>query len=444
MNLTTISFDDIFKKLKFAATTIKKITDINPIVEIISPLITICSTVGSNKPYTPLYVPEEYVRQWKVYLLQNEKPHTRAVRHLCWEPDVASNKKFLDYLQREQINLSARSLQGIVRACHKQWDSVLKDSVLENGSVIEQVRGMVRNYEGPNRILSKWKASLDAVLSSKGPELFAAEMIKDFKAIKDYTESWAVDVQSVFFLNSMLHAVHQCRHDIARCRYLFGELFPWPLWDNSVFKKMISEFILDDYFNNGAAKEMLQNFILSANYLGDPRLPRNNRNWLDMATEARNRFIQWLSKEDIGFFFEHVLPDRNDPHERKSFWLQYISKLKSSRPLLCFEDEVRLRPLLRDKANVGHFGKIKGSNSAFILDFGHVKAIEFSRVGACYIYTENEFNQIVPNLWSSRIFTADGLKDRLRCVGRVRHLITYNVDWRREVMNILASYGVRI
>lgn len=443
-NLSTISFDDILKKLKFAATTIKAM-DIKPVDEVLSPLITICSNVGSNKPYTPLYVPEEYVRQWKVYLLQNEKPHARAVRYLCWEPDVASTKKFLDYLHHEQITLSARSLQGIVRACHKHWASVLKDSVFKKGSVIEQVRGMVRDYQGPNRILAKWKGSIDMVLSSKGPELFATAMTKDFKTIKEHSESWAVDVQSEFFKHhAMVHAVQQCRKSVDRCRYLFAELLHWQLWDNSVFKKMISEFILDDYFNNGATKEMLQNFILSANYLGDPRLPRNNRNWLDIDTEARNTFIQWLSTEDIRFFFEHVLPARKDPQERKSFWLQYIPKLKSSRPLLCFEDEVRLRPLLRDKTKVGHFGKIRGSNSAFILDFGQVKAIEFSRVGACYIYTDNEFNQIIPELWSSRTFTEVGLKDKNRCVERVRHLITYNVDWRKDIMNILARYDVRL
>ncbi|MBF0506354.1 MAG: hypothetical protein HQL09_05920 [Nitrospirae bacterium] len=270
-------------------------------------------------------------------------------------------------------------------------------------------------------------------------------MIKDFKTIKEHTELWGIDIQSAFFKdNAMVNAVHRCRKNINLCRYLFEELLAWQLWGNTVFKNMVRKFILDDFFNNETARETLQKFILSDNRLGDPRLPRNNRNWLDVDSESRNRFLQWLSAEDIGFFFENVLPDKEDPHKRKTFWLSYVPRLISSRPFLCFEDETRLSPILRDNIKVGHFGKIQGGNSAFILDFGRLKVVEFSRVGACYIYTEKEFNKIVPDLWSIRPFTEGGLRDKLRCLGRIRHLITYNVDWRREVVKILASHGVSL
>lgn len=443
-DLLTISFDDVFRKLRLSNNNLKKSSEPKPIEVIISPLQTICSSVGSNKPYKPLFVPEEYIRQWKDFLSTHKNPGLRALRYLCWEPDVASDKRFFDCLRHEQISLSARSLQGIVRACHLRWNSVLKESVLKKGSLLEIVKGLLSKYHGPNKILQKWNSSLDTILSPKGPQLFATEMIKEFKTIKEHAELWAIDVQSEFFIDTMVHAVQHCRKDIDRCRYLFAELFPWQLWGNTVFKKMVGDFILDDYYKKEATRGLLQGFILFDNRLGDPRLPRNNRNWLDMDTEARNQFIQWLSKEDITFFFEHVLPDKKDPHERRSFWLQFVPKLKASRPLLCFEDETRLQTLLRDKPKIGRFGKIRGTNSAFILDFGQVKAIEFSRVGACYIYTENVFNQIIPELWSSRPFTEVGLKDKDRCVDRIRHLITYNVDWRRGVMNILAKHGVRL
>ena len=443
-NLSTISFDDVFKKLRFIFNNIKGAIEPKPIDHIISPLRTICSTVGSNKPYKPLYVPEEYVKQWENYLSNNERIETLALWYLCEKAEVASDKRFLDYLHSEQINLSARSLQGIVRACHFRWDSVLKESFLKKGSILEMVRGMIVKYKGPNRILQKWNNSLDTILSPKGPALFATDMIKAFKTIKDHSESWAIDVQSEFFKDAMIQAVQKCIYDSDRCHYLFSELLTWQLWNNSTFKEIVGKLILDRYYKNESPRKNLQNFILSDKNLGDPRLPRNKRNWLDMNSEARKQFIQWLSIEDIGFFFEHVLPDRKDPHERKSFWLRYVPKLKSSRPLLCFEDETRLHTLLRDKTKVGHFGKIKGINSAFILDFDQVKAVEFSRVGACYIYTESEFDQIVPDLWSGITFTEQGLKDKDHCIDKIRHLITYNVDWRRDVMNILAKHGVRL
>ncbi|MDA8214252.1 MAG: EH signature domain-containing protein [Nitrospiraceae bacterium] len=447
-DLSTVSFNDVFKKLRFSSVNIKKSTESKPIAEIISPLQIICSSIGSSKPYKPLYVPEEYEKQWKDYLSHGRKLESRAQRYLCWEPNVASDKRFLEYLQQEQINLSARSLQGIVRACHLSWEDVSKESLSKKGSLLEMVRDMIVNYNGPNRILQKWNSSIDIVLSSNGPGLFASEMIRNFKTIKEHTESWAVEQSknisepAEFFLGAMMQAVQQCRHDINKCRYLFDELLHWQLWGNTRFKKMIGDLILDTFFNNESAREILQRFVLRDNRLGDPR--RNKRNWADIDADAKDRFIQWLSREDIGFFFEHVLPDRKDPHERKSFWLKYVAKLKASRPLLCFEDEAKLRTQLRDEAKVGHFGKIRGANSAFILDFGQVKAVEFSRVGACYIYTEDKFNQIVPDFWSNRTFTEAGLKDKNRCVDSIRHFITYNVDWRRNVMNILARHGVRL
>lgn len=443
-DFANISFDDIFRDLRLSSINLKKSFEPKPIDEIISPLRVISSSVGNNKPYKPMFVPEEYKQQWKDYLSTHRVPEIRALRFLCWEPGIASDKRFIECLCHEDFSLSARSLQGIVRACHSRWSSVTKESILKKGSLLEIVKGLLGNYRGPNRIIQKWINAPDTILGLKGPEVFATELIKDYKSVKEHAESWAVDVQSEFFLHTMSHAVQQCRKDTSRCRYLFAELLPWQLWGNSTFKKMVGEFILDDNYKNDAMRVMLQNFVLSHDDLGDPRLPRNTRNWLDMDAEARNQFIQWLSKEDIGFFFEHVLPDKKDPHERKSFWLRYVPKLKSSRPLLCPEDEIRLRPLLRDRTKVGHFGIIRGTNSAFILDFGHVKAVEFSRVGACYIYSDREFIQIVPSLWTSETFTAEGLKDKSRCLDRIRHIITYNVDWRNEVTGILARHGIRI
>lgn len=447
LNLSVISFDDVFKSLRLTQNRLGKFADLKSIDAITSPLQSICSSIGPSKPYKPLHVPEEYLRQWENYLSQNGSLEPRAIRYLCWEPEIASDKKFIDCVDKQV--LSARSLQGLVRACHIRWNSVIKENIFMKDSVLEKIRKLVKNYKGPNQILARWNASLDTVLSDKGPELFAREMVNNLQNAEEYAAAWAIDVQSFFFRNSMLFAIEQCKHDFNRCKYLFSDILPWQLWGNAELKKLIGGFILDDYYNNEPAKEILQNFVLLHGELGDPRLDRNNRNWMDVHARAKDRFIQWLSRLDIEFFFEHVLPDRKDPHERKSFWLKYVPKLRASRPLLCYEDQARLRTQLKDKVKVGHFGKIKGINSAFILDFGQIKAVEFSRVGACYIYAEREFNEIVPDLWSGKTFTAENLKDKNRCIsdGRIIHrrpaAAWHSADWRRDVESVLARYGVR-
>ncbi|HEY5864040.1 MAG TPA: EH signature domain-containing protein, partial [Candidatus Tectomicrobia bacterium] len=60
-------------------------------------------------------------------------------------------------------------------------------------------------------------------------------------------------------------------------------------------------------------QEALKKLALHDTRLGDPRLSRNMKNWLGIQ-EARQRLLQWLSRADIHFFFEHVLPKDTDPH----------------------------------------------------------------------------------------------------------------------------------
>lgn len=438
-NLSAISFNDIFNNIRLAGNKLTKLSNQKQIDEITAQLAEVCSSIGYNKPYKPIYVPEEYKQQWKDYLSGHRNIHPRALRYLCWEPEVASDKRFLEYLNKEQITFSARSLHGIVRACHMKWSHVIQET-----DTLEIVRNIVSKYQGPNKILQKWNNSLNKILSRQAPQLFAKEMIKNSKLIKEHVESWGIDIQSEFFMDkTMFNAVQQCKKDSNRHGYLFSELLSWDLWDNALFKKIIEDFIIDDYFNNIEHRKILKKFVLSDSRLGDPRLLRNNLNWLDIGNASLKKFIQWLSIEDIGFFFEHFLPDKKDPHKRKNFWLGYAPKLTSSRAFLCADDEIKLHSLLKNRTIADHFGKIRGVNSAFILDFGQVKVVEFSRIGACYIYSDKDFSQIIPNIWSIRTFAAEELSDGNRCADKVRHLITHNFDWRKEVMAILESYGIR-
>ena len=134
-------------------------------------------------------------------------------------------------------------------------------------------------------------------------------------------------------------------------------------------------------------QEALSKLVLSDPRLGDPRLSRNTKNWLGMA-KPHQRFLQWLSRADMNFFFEHVLPDGQDPHRRKAFWLRYVTRVKRSRPLLNHDDEARLRAIMRSQQEkMGHFGHVRGrESSAFLLDFGEVVVIEFSQGGECLLY----------------------------------------------------------
>ena len=210
----------------------------------------------------------------------------------------------------------------------------------------------------------------------------------------------------------MRHAVRACQEhlgDKAALRtYLLTTLLPWVGWPVQDFHTAVGTTILHPISaREPSPQESLTKLVRQDTRLGDPRLPRNMKNWLDIQA-ARQRLLQWLSRADIHFFFEHVLPKGTDPHGRKTFWLKYVSRVQMSRPLLNRDDEARLRATIQSqREQVGHFGHVRGAEpSAFLLDFGSVVVVEFSRVGnACYLYEQPNAAKVIPDIWSQEPFT---------------------------------------
>ena len=113
-----------------------------------------------------------------------------------------------------------------------------------------------------------------------------------------------------------------------------------------------------------------------------------------------------------------------------------------SRPLLNRDDERRLRVTMQSlREQVGHFGHVRGGEpSAFLLDFGPVFVVEFSRVGnACYLYEKPNSVQILPDFWTQEPFTVYRLKNRLLAAETVGH----REGWQTTLGHLLARYGIR-
>jgi len=219
-------------------------------------------------------------------------------------------------------------------------------------------------------------------------------------------------------------------------------LLPWAGWPVQDFHTAVGTTILDpNTAKDVGLQEALTKLVLQDIRLGDPRLPRNMRNWLGIQ-EARQRLLQWLSRADINFFFEHVLPDGADPHGRKAFWLHYVSRVLMSRPLLNRDDEVRLRVTMQSQQEqMGHVGHVRGREaSAFLLDFGPVVVVEFSRVGnASYLYEKPYSEKVIPDFWTQEPFTVLRLKNRLFAA----ETITHSSRWQTTLAHLLARYGIR-
>lgn len=397
--------------------------------------------LGQDRPARALACPEEYLHAWRKLAAGATVVELgpRATRYLAWEPEVVLNPQFHSYLDEHGLDLGARGIQGLVRACHMRWRAFVTDEVIKRIAVRR-----LRAYGGSNRIVTRWQTSIEHILGSGAPDALAAWMLEELRTPHATMTDWNIDAGSAFFLEAMRALLKKARErwrgrpDIVSfaCRDIIG----WEGWPIDVLKVEVSESVLHPNTRDAEVNNPLKAVVLRHPNLGDPRLPEKRTNWLGVPTEAKQRIIEWLSRDDIAFFFDHAFPRGGDPHRRKPFWLRYVRNVAMSRPLLSRNDRVRLRVHLRQLGGeVGNFGTINGANSAFLLDFGHLCAIEFNHVGACYVYERRAMDEVVPDFWARRSFTESSLKRQDVCLARVIH----KPGWEEELQMILARFGVR-
>jgi hypothetical protein len=427
-----------------------------PLVDLVQTLTNLQAVVlglGQTKAAKSLHCPDEYVSQWRNYLdNDNARLLSRALRYLCWQPEIATSQRFQYHLDQNNIELNARSLQGLVHCCHARWSPEFAGS-----QAITRVRDRLERYAGPNRLLSEWKDNSSTILGPKGAEEFGAELVQNLEGIKRHCENWGIgDETSSYVQTAVRHATELCRNQMDRVPklrdYLVSELLPWMGWPPDLFKREISQTILHPATSQSAdVQECVRRFVLDDPRLGDPRRASDNRlNWFGIG-EAEQRVIEWLSQLDIVFFFESVLPRGEDPQGRKEFWLQYVSAIKKSRPVLCRADKERLQRDLREKGlNLVHVGAMDdwSTASAFLLDFGPLLVIEFSETGnACYVYSKKDFEKVIDDFWTSQPFAQRKLRRRdlphERIVHRQRKSPWHSGGWEESAAQLLARFDIR-
>jgi hypothetical protein len=399
-----------------------------------------------DKPVTSQKPPrsEQYLEQWNRYLDGEVKTLDKlALKYLCWESDVVVNPLFCKILVNNAGTLPTRAIKGLVSTIHQNWHKNAHSDPVTNFTVAELSR-----YSGKDRAITKWKSGVKMLLGKDAAASFAKNVLLDsFAEMKNAAELWAISEDTAFMRYSAVNAFEQALSQIetreGTVAYILKELFYWHGWRVNAdgFRHMVNKLML--YPQAHVYSEELRPKILNHEMLGDPRLPVNRNRWLAIEQEAKQKFIGWLSKRDIVFFFDHVLKDK-DRHGRRQFWLEYIDSMKSSRPFLSDSTAMEFR-----RNRDVNFGKLSAASNkaAFILDFGEVVVTEFSEVGMIYIYKRAEFETRVKDIWTNGHIQESTLKDqRLDDDCKIRHRaiedIVY-VDWRRNARSTLARYGVR-
>ncbi len=263
---------------------------------------------------------QRHLQEWAAFISgERETLDVSAMKYLCWVPEIATDTRFLNYVENSAIELSWRSLAGLVRSCHCRWDSLSLE-----GPSISIIRDLLDQYKGSNQVLLKWQANIDAVLGRKAPLVSADKLIRRGKSLQSFLDEWRFETESPFFQKFVEIAAIRCRDQINQLPddvlvLLFRDLLSWPGWRLSAFKKEIGALILHKPMN-GRVQETTRRFILRHKELGDPRLPINAIKWGEVPEQARTLFVEWLRQKNPFVFNEHVFQQG-----RGWIWQQRVS-----------------------------------------------------------------------------------------------------------------------
>lgn len=359
------------------------------------------------------------------------EPSRRAIRRLCWDPEISLSERFRAYLSVRAADVNGSALEGLICSCFARWPNAV------DSGAAAAVGRLLAAYAGRRRTLVRWR---EAYLLVRGPKLLADEILERGEGPDIVAERWSLPKGCYFMQDATDLACVACVADLERRGEIFVDaLLAWRYLSPARLKRHLRSAVMSREAGSEAVRERLLGFARTDVRLGDPRHPANDAHWTGI-NDAQQRVIEWLSQLDIEFFFDHVLPRGADRHGRKKFWLQYVGQVRRSRPLLCDDDRIRLR---RDLMQAAKFaGCITGTSSAFLLDFGAVLVIEFAAVGnACFLYRAEAGERVVRSFWGEGRFVYGRLKQPPLALARVPHWPPG--QWQDKAAGLLAGYGIR-
>jgi len=444
--------ENLHRDLKGAISTLN--FDLNhlidvPIDERLAKIRLMAESLDSHREKQPRRTPEIFIREWNDYLRgAGPAPEGSAIRQLCWEPDVASTTEFLRHLKKTSPEMNPKSIRGLVYSFHARWTKAHRES-----ESLDHLRYLITTYSGTNTWINAWKKIPGELAGEDAPGGFARLIVDDMKDINASFKDRNVFVQTEFHqavIDACVKVVLENLSDTGdlhilseKINYLQTVLFPHSDLSPKTFKNGVGRLILHKCLaQNPNLIDMVRDFVIRSRMLGDPRLSHNGVRWAGVDERAKATVIEWLSKADIIFFFDNIMPPGGDRQGRKDFWLNYVKCFTRTRCLLGSDDNARLTPIFRrHQGQIEGYGRISGQerNSAFMLDFGPVLAIEYSRVGACYLYHMAHCPQQAKEFWSTKPFTEAGLKNRDLCVERIPHIS----NWQFKLSSTLARLGIR-
>jgi hypothetical protein len=319
------------------------------------------------------------------------------------------------------------------------------------GHIEDILERSLRTLPKSRGIVGKWRNEPKELVGPDAPDRFAEACAKSRVSITARLAGWGLSASSNFARQAASRLAQRLtspKNAEACLEFSLKTFFPQDnlLLDPAAWGLAFDRLVgCETLPKAGDTRQRLIDLALKTRGLTDPRLRQGE--WANVPERARERILQWLSEEDLRFFFDLLLEDQADPHRRREFWIRYVDHAVRSRVVIGRKDEKRLFPELQEiRARGRTYAQMRGAGgandhvSAFIMDFGDVTIVEFSQPNsACYIYANDPAD---PYLDLSRPeFEWHELKNRR--AGNHHSHVHPPSRWHGKFEGELARHGIR-
>ena len=286
-------------------------------------------------PKPPLN-PDTVWAKWRGEQFNLDKLDSREKRTLCVSPQTAMLPKLVQCLVSSSDALSRlTTFNGFVHAYFTKWRD------MENPDAVETlIRKMLEPGRIPrkSRVVEQWRLSL-FLFSAQAAQRVADKVVRGRKTVKQACGELYVDSSTPLAVEA-----HKCAtaaavknvigkqtyvsepEAISEFRWIVDNLLG-PGLDPVTYRAAMTDLIASRLPERllGFQKALVE-VIHGDDRLGDPRLAGNAPGWRTVPQEAKERFLAWLAKETLQFFFDTLVPTNDENRRRAKFWLEYAKK----------------------------------------------------------------------------------------------------------------------
>jgi hypothetical protein len=406
--------------------------------------------IGSVKNSAPPLDPKRVWQRFEASGGDLNKLNGLEIRALCTADEFAMKPSFVEALESQPEYLkNGRCLYALVNSYFVRWREMDEPERLE-----ALLTNAINRYPRKSPVIERWR-SAHSLFSAR-----AADALADFVVSRKSNLDTVLKLQYVGAATRLAVFTRAKAAELAADRFKKTESSSDEATNLAYLQWMLSELLTDSLLagalhyatsalilsktaeKSDAFQKTLRNYVQSHPGLGDPRLRQCKPNWRDMHPDAQQRFLSWIAKENILFFFNTILPRNDENRRRAEFWLRYHNKITDFQVAISEQDAWKLKANKSHGTAPLHSRVTQGSTSAFLMQFMGYRTdhiiVEFSETGnAAYIYDRATFESTNVNLRTPQFQLGRHLKHE-----RWPHRILHLGGWEFSARQKLADLGI--